>query len=674
MIRARFAVYVALAALACGDLARASDEDHVPLPTAAIAVADSIAYKTYVPSNNLVGMTLTNYGFIGNNFISRAPSLEYPLGTGYEHLVRGGLWIGAHAIDDLTPSGFVGVSTATVDGTQGGATASATEYTPASNGFFIRSTLISDPHYRPDVRSVSELDVITSFSDVPAKSTDFNTERHRPMHLLVRQENYMWSFADYQHCVVFHYVITNNGPPLSNVWVGIYSELASGPKNSYSIWPPSGAGSTIGGWFSKKLLAYDDSLRLFREHYCAALPVPNGCRFERVPDWIGLKLLGTRPGDVRDTSSKKVTLAAWAYAPNSSLRDQDIERYSIMSAGTISTLKGDSLQPQSGDPAELLAVGPFAEVDPGDSISVDFAVVGGADIPSIQEHARVIQKAFERNYIVPVPPPSPRLHVVSRDHALDLYWDDLSELTPDPTSPIPLDFEGYRVYVGEDRTQLHRIAQFDLATPPHDTTGFNTGLSAIQLPSPVSFDGVTYRYKYTLSSLRDGSKYFTAVTAYDLGNPEIESLESGPSQNKTLAIPGPQPGEVPGGPVVFPNPYRVEARWDQGQSVRDHYLWFTRLPQRCKLRIYTLSGDLVFETDFDGSTYQGQGARGVYDPNRELDVAAPTLSGSTYAWNLITRRGQAAATGLYMFSVEDQKGGKRTVGKFLIIKSDRENF
>src|SRR6185295_13635067 len=123
--------------------------------------------------------------------------------------------------------------------------------------------------------------------------------------------------------------------------------------------------------------------------------------------------------------------------------------------------------------------------------------------------------------------------------------------------------------------------------------------------------------------------------AYDLGNSEIESLESGVTQNKTLAIPAPAPGEK-GKVVVYPNPYRVEARWDQNGLVRDHYLWFANLPQRCKIRIYTLSGDLVFESTFDGATYRGQGTRGIYDPNRELDVNAPTLSGTEFGWNLIT--------------------------------------
>ena len=125
---------------------------------------------------------------------------------------------------------------------------------------------------------------------------------------------------------------------------------------------------------------------------------------------------------------------------------------------------------------------------------------------------------------------------------------------------------------------------------------------------------------------------------------------------------------------MFPNPYRVEALWDQGKRVRDHYLWFANLPQRCTLKVFTLAGDEVFGSEFNGAEYHGEGARGIYDRRRELDVDPPTLSGTMFGWDLITQSGQAAATGLYLYSVEDHATGKRTVGKFLVVKSDREDF
>ena len=73
--------------------------DPPPARAAANATLDSIRYVVRVADQNAVGVTLTNYGVIGNNFVSRSPSLEYPLGTGCEHLTAGGLWFGAQAVD-----------------------------------------------------------------------------------------------------------------------------------------------------------------------------------------------------------------------------------------------------------------------------------------------------------------------------------------------------------------------------------------------------------------------------------------------------------------------------------------------------------------------------------------------------------------------------------------------
>ncbi|HTK30944.1 MAG TPA: hypothetical protein VL332_03195 [Candidatus Saccharimonadaceae bacterium] len=671
------APFLLAAALLLAPAVAHADADHprTVAPFAATeAQAESVRYVFRINSSNLMGLTISNYGFVGNNFISRDPSMEYPLGSGFEHMVRGGLWIGAKTTDD--PIDTVRVTTAAVDGSAGSASQGATEFTPAGNDIRVRSTLSNNAYYDPQ-HAVSEQDYISEYSDRPAKHADGQRESHRPLNVLVHQENYCWSFADFAHFMILHYVIKNLGAPLTELYVGFYSELASGNKNDYSTWPPSSGANSVGGgsWYLKKQIAYEDSLRLFLEHYCASGPIPSGCNYAHVPEWVGFKLLGVRPGNVADTADKKITLEAWNYAPGSALRDEDRERYAIMKLGTKNPLTGDSLQPQTGDPVELMAVGPFHELDAGDSIVVDFALVGGGgdDLTEVNQHARFAQRAFDRNYIVPIPPPSPRMRVVARNEALDIYWDDSPENAIDPTSPIPMDFEGYRVYLSEDRINLHRVAQFDKATPPNDTTGYNTGFAAVRLATPKLIDGVPYFYKYSVPSLRNGFKYFVAVTAYDLGSSEIESLESGTSQNKSEGIPGPAPDEKPanGRVTVYPNPYRVEAQWDAGQLVRDHYLWFTNLPSRCALKIFTLSGDLVFEKQFDGASYHGEGARGIFGPT-EHDVPPPTLSGTTFGWNLITREDQAAATGLYLYSVENKDTGKRDVGKFLIVKSDKE--
>lgn len=656
-----------------------SDDEHysaTPARAAAPAATDTSAniYAVRLLDQNLVGMTITNYGFVGNNFTSRAPSFEYPLGTGYEHLVRGGLWIGALAADDQ--GAFTGVTTAAIDGSAGDAAAEATEFSPLGESVVARSTLPNSRYFSP--RAISEYDLIGEFYDTPSKPPR-GREDHRALQVRVQQSNYSWSFSNYAHMAFFHYVIRNDGSPLRNVWVGLYNEIATGPKNLYSCWPPSGgcASANLGAWWRSKVIGYVDSLDMITESFCKN---PVDCKRQLAPPMVGVKLLGVRPGNLADTSVTKVTLKAWSFSPGSRLRDEDVERYALMSEGTIQPLVPlpDSLAPLTGDPVTLLAVGPFATLNPGDSIEVDFAYIGTND-PSqtveqaqLNARARVAQHAYELNYKVPVPPPSPKIHLVPRHNAVDVYWENSPESFEDPTSPNPVDFEGYRVYVGSDRLDTRLVRQFDLAVAPHDTIGFNTGFAAVQLAAPVVFDGRTYHYKTTIDNLRDGFHYWVAVTSYDVGTSEIESLESGVAQNEVAAIPAPAPGEnTTDGITVFPNPYRVEAAWDVQQNVRDHYLWFANLPSQCTIRIYTLNGDLVYETQFDGATYDGRNARGVYDPKSDL---ATKLSGATWGWDMITRNGQAAATGLYLYSVEDKHSGKRTLGKFLIVKSDREGL
>ena len=468
--------------------------------------------------------------------------------------------------------------------------------------------------------------------------------------------------------------MTNRGPLLRDVWVGFMTELCSGCKKCYQNWPPSaGDPSGTGGWFDKKWIFFDDSYRLLREHYCQGFAPPpatpeSGCNLGLAPYWAGLRYLGSR-GLAEDPTPRQVSFSAWSWAPGSPLRDEDRERYPLMSTGLIQPTDGDSLQPVTGDPVELFCVGPFPLVYRDSSVTVDFAFVGGAEVADIQRHSDFAQFAYDNGYTLPVPPPAPRFAVAARDTALDFYWDDESENAYDVTSPDPRDFQGYRVYIGDDPKTMSQVAQFDVAG---DTASFNTGFTAVRLPEPVLVDTVWARYKFSVGGLRNGFRYYCAVSAFDLGNSQIAPLESGLSQNRRVAVPGPQPGERPDSrPTVFPNPYRVEAVWDQGKNVRDHYLWFANLPVRCTLRIYTLAGDLLLEKEFDGDTYQGEGARGIYDPSSS--AGAPTLSGTMFGWDLITRNGQAIATGLYTYSVEDHtRGNKYHVGKFLVIKSDRE--
>jgi hypothetical protein len=632
------------------------------------AAPDSIRYVSVTTDANLLGLAITNYGFFGNNFNSRSPSFEYPLGSGTEHMSRAGLWVGAVALDGQ--GSFTGVSAAIVDNVQGSSGAAETEFTPAGNAIRQRSRISNNRFFSP--LAVSDQDFDSEYSDVPERAPAGNQrERHRPLDILVRQQTLGFSLRAAQDFVVVRFTIINRGAPLRDAFVGLYAQLVSGDKNAYSSWPPSST-SGPGSWYYKTYAEFDSTRRLYKERYCQQLPYPGSCNFAFAPPWAAVKLLRTSPGAV---DQKRMSFNWWTFSPGDTSRDEDVERYVILSNGRTMDPRDCIPGGQNCSPIMVLSIGPWAQIDPGDSVTVDFAFVGGSDEPALLANADFAQFAADIDYRLPAPPPSPRVHVETARNRVDIYWDDSPESEVDPTSLAPggQDFEGYRVYFGSDRQAPIRVAQLDRSDAPNDTTGFNTGFDTVRLSPPRVIDGIPYAYRFSVPDVLNGFNYYGAVTSYDLGDVQVESLESGISQNKFLAVPNARTGEAGGDVVVYPNPYRVEARWDRGRQVRDHYLWFANLPSRCVLRIYTLSGDRIFETRFDGSSYSGQGTRGLYDPRSDLDTAAPALSGASFAWNMISANGQAIASGLYLYAVENLDGGAVSRGKFLIVKSDREN-
>jgi hypothetical protein len=99
--------------------------------------------------------------------------------------------------------------------------------------------------------------------------------------------------------------------------------------------------------------------------------------------------------------------------------------------------------------------------------------------------------------------------------------------------------------------------------------------------------------------------------------------------------------------TVVPNPYLGGAQWDLTPSDIDPTgtkIGFFGLPRaKSTLRIFTLAGDLVREIEHDGTGGDG-----------------------TVWWNLVTRNGQDAVSGVYLFSVECDMGAY--VGKFVVVR------
>jgi len=208
------------------------------------------------------------------------------------------------------------------------------------------------------------------------------------------------------------------------------------------------------------------------------------------------------------------------------------------------------------------------------------------------------------------------------------------------------------------------LAQYDSA----GASGFNTGFKAVELDSPKTFpnDPVKYYYKYEVPNLLDGWQYLFSVTAFDKGDPtnNLGPLESSRLANMKSILPGTVPTDDPGTKLgVYPNPYYANAIWD-GNSERLRKIYFYNLPADCEITIYTLAGDVVKRLQHNQSN-NGNNIRWF-----DQYAAANTqqFTGGEHAWDLITDNDQAIATGLYLFTVKNNKNGNIKTGKFLIIK------
>jgi len=597
---------------------------------------ESVPFQTRQTDGNALGLVISNYAFFGDNFVTRAPSMEYPLGSQQEHLVRAGLWVGA-----INADGDTVVSTGSVSGYAGLSSASASDYTPRER-LKEESILITSRSYSK--KAVSEQDFQCYYTDYPRRG-----ENKSVLEIGVRQESYLWSYRFAEAFVIVSFTITNESEGLlKNPCLGIYSELSSGWKGQYEDWPPS-------GWFQKKKLEYFPDHRMCGEHHY---------NFDggRVPSWGAVSILGTAGEGVPSIDDLGISFNWWSWYWERDTTITDDWRYKIMFNHEIDETESIIPNSREYDAVEVVSAGPFPSMAPGDSIVFVCAFLGGRDRDNLIQNVEWAQRAFENDYILPSPPQPSRYKIRPGKGRISVFWDDYPEDKLDPFYQIP-DFEGYRIYV--TRREGATSEEFDLVRDIDvvNGIGYDTGFESVRDSTVIS--DTLYNYRVDIDNVKDGFKYWVALTSYDRGMPGegVESMESGVRATQVLTIPGSPPAEDGLKASVVPNPYRGEAIWD-GTRDREKYIWFINLPEKATIRIYALAGDLVKTIHFDGSTYTAADVQGLRTA-AERTVAIP---GGICAWDLITDEDQAVATGLYIFSVENRETGSNQLGKFMVIR------
>ena len=208
-----------------------------------------------------IGLTINNFGVIGNSFngsydVLGYPSCEYPRNSGIEHLFDGGLWIGAR-INNST----IAVTTGAVDASTGYTTGRAGYEFSAAVGQVLteRSSLFDSPNYNPD--AISHQDLIAEFSDssvfVPGTSIPISSHTD-PLGVGVHMEAYNWDYSFANFFVILNFRITNySSNTLDSVYLGYWTDAV---VRNVNITQPGGA-----AFFNKGGNGYIDSLTLAYE-------------------------------------------------------------------------------------------------------------------------------------------------------------------------------------------------------------------------------------------------------------------------------------------------------------------------------------------------------------------------------------------------------------------------
>jgi hypothetical protein len=700
-----------------------------------------------------IGMTINNLGLVGNAFRGSYTqkgfaSCQYPAGSSIEHMFQGGIWVGAFkskrskvleqgSTDSILVKSMLGpyVSTACFDSPTGYSAGSRNfEFTALSPGVTERSSLPKSQVYRPD--AISHQDYITEFTDksfsIPNSGTPprLIPEHNIPLGVDVKLESYNWNFSFANFFVILNYKIKNVGlDTLDSLHVGQYYNAVI---RNVSRTLPSGT-----AFFNKGGNGFEDSLNM-------------GYVFDAIGDpgftesYIGVKFLGAEkilpigqgevfiPGKT-EISRFRSNFQTWNFGssdPKYFPPPNDPDRFSRMSKG----LQYESNWSTAGlgvpikdfirtpnNRVNVLSVGNFTRLNPGESISVVFAVVcakkdNSEGLPNTADtkiqrqnlvaNALWAQTAYngedvngdgilssqEDNngnglidrYILPSPPDVPNTKVISGPNKIDIYWSSNSENSVDPISKEK-DFEGYKLYRSsfafdmkptiDLQESYELIGQWD---KPGNEVSFNTGFQKVRLKSDTMFEGdsVRYSYKFTLNNLQSGWQHVISLAAFDRGSLKnnLGQLETSQKSNQFLVFPGTLGNETPESekPFVYPDPYYSSAAW-QGSSTRpeDGKLYFANLPARCEVRIFTSAGDVIDQFNHDASTYQGEESWFKTYSKFSLDNSEKdkrVFSGGEHDWNLLSKDSQIISRGLYLFSVKDLKTGKFYTGKFTIIK------
>ncbi|MFA8343021.1 MAG: hypothetical protein ACEPO8_08650 [Rhodothermaceae bacterium] len=536
-------------------------------------------------------------------------NLEHPANSGVEHITNAGLWIAAFS------NGTYSLSQA--DGIGG----STREFYPSDEIWDTVWTVgrreVVDIPYWPGYTGIGDQDFVCRYSDDGPISQKILG--HQPLGVEVIQVTHAWASKPLDEIIVVDYYVIPKESDLKDVYFGHYMN------------------GNVGDITYGNYALDDQSQFIYGENIAMAEDLAGGG--DGTNSAVGQKYFLP---NVKDVNPAYV----WWNGRQGQVPSDDL--------GKVNLLKERQDMPQNpqistGDGTYSSATfGPVKKVAVGDTLKFTMAFVLGNNKSDIIKKSKDLEFIRAMNYKIPSPPPSPKVSVFSDEGEVRVSW---KPQPGDPNNPEEFydpdrpdgdthPFEGYRIYKSTESEYgpWTLLAQFDKM----NNLAPNSGIF----------------HEYTDFGLLNNLEYYYTVTSYSrpdetIGFPELESSKN---SNAILGVPGSPPQSDVSKVLVVPNPYRgdisyhsYQPAWEKVPAGRkwmeqDRKIQFTRIPAHCEIKIYTLAGEHVQTLEHN-------------DPGR-----------SYTNWNLTSYSGQAVASGIYVFTVENLDNGQSHIGKFVIIK------
>ena len=252
--------------------------------------------------------------------------------------------------------------------------------------------------------------------------------------------------------------------------------------------------------------------------------------FDGVPDWRD-------PSEIPQIGMTALKRFYLGYLPFN-----DKERYRTLAGHNYETgayEPWDTMPSASGDQRYLQCSGPFdLGADSMMTMVVGIVFANWYNIyqtpdSAIAEKDSRAQFTFDKNWLLPNPPPPPNITCIPGDAQITLIWDNSAETEPDeyfnivshPGAPLynpfyrQYDFEGYRIwkYRGDDWSLL---TQCDL----YNGIAFEDTTESDSIRIKATESGITHIF--VDNDVRNGFQYSYAVTAFDYNYVMLDTIDS----------------------------------------------------------------------------------------------------------------------------------------------------